>query len=248
MLIEIGQGLFYAEGGVRFLGAHLMTRMSVVVLPDGGVAVISPLLPSPPLIGALRALGPVRHLMSPNKIHNQGLPGMAAAFPEAQIWASPGLIERRPGLAYAGTLGDRPRPDWAPVMDQHLTRGNLFFSEVVFFHRASRTLIVADLVENITEATIGGGFARAAARAGHILGRPLPSPEFRMYTDDAEAAAASLDAIAAWPFERILMAHGEIITETAQETFAGLRDFLVEEVRRRPAWRRSLYRHLAARQ
>lgn len=157
MLTEIGQGLSYAEGEVRFYGARLMTRMSVVALPGGGCAVISPLLPSPSLLGALRALGPVRHLISPNKIHNQGLPGMAATFPGAQIWASPGLPERLPGLVYAGTLGDAPHPDWAPVLDQHLTRGNLFFSEVAFFHRASRTLILADLVENVTKTTMSGG-------------------------------------------------------------------------------------------
>lgn len=246
MLTEIGQGLSYAEGEVRFYGARLMTRMSVVALPGGGCAVISPLLPSPSLLGALRALGPVRHLISPNKIHNQGLPGMAATFPGAQIWASPGLPERLPGLVYAGTLGDAPHPDWAPVLDQHLTRGNLFFSEVAFFHRASRTLILADLVENVTKTTMSGGLARAAARAGRILGRPLPSPEFRMYTDDAEAAQAGMEAIAAWPFERILMAHGEIIAENAHEVFAGVRERLVEEVRRRPAWRRALYRCLAS--
>lgn len=248
MLTEIGQGLWFAEGEVQFFGAWLQTRMSVIRLPDGGLAVISPLKPTEALITALNALGPTRHLISPNKIHNQGLSGLAAAFPGALIWASPGLPERRPDLTFAGTLCDAPEPDWAPVLDQHLTRGNLFFSEAVFFHRASLTLIVADLVENLTKANIRGSFGQSAARAGHILNRALPSPEFRMYTDDADAAVASLDAIAAWPFRRILMAHGEIVTENAHGVLTGVRDLLADEVRQRPAWRAALYRYFAARQ
>lgn len=248
MLTEFGEGLWYAEGEIRFFGVRLMTRMTVVALPGNGLALISPLPPRAPVIAALAGLGEVRHLIAPNKIHNQGLPGMHEAFHKARIWAAPGLPERVPDLPYAGVLEDGPHPDWAPVMDQRLTRGNAFFSEAVFFHRASKTLIVTDLVENISDATVKGGLGKVAAKAGHIFGRALPSPEFRMYTTDAEAAAAGLDAIAAWPFERILMAHGDLITENAREVFSAVRDFLLDEVRHRPAYRAALYRYLAARQ
>lgn len=248
MLIDIGNGLHYGEGEVKFYGARLMTRMTVVALPSGGLAVISPLIPDAGLLRDLAALGPVQHVLSPNKIHNQGLPGFAAAFPEAQIWASPGLPERRPELTFAGTLTDTPHPDWAPVMDQHLTRGNAFFSEVAFFHRASATLIVADLVETLSDETLPGPIARTAAKAGHIFGRALPSPEFRMYTDDAAAAEASLDSIAAWPFTRILMAHGDIVTEDAHATFDAVKTFLLDEVRTRSPRRTALYRWFASHQ
>lgn len=248
MFHDLGHGLRYGEGEIRFYGVRLQTRMSVVDLPGGGLAVISPLLPDPPLVSALGALGGVRHILSPNKIHNQGLAGMAAAFPAARLWASPGLPERVPDLEYAGVLDDRPQADWAGVMDQHLTAGNAFFSEVVFFHRASATLIVADLVENLSPQTVPGGLARAAARAAHLMGHPLPSPEFRMYTTDAAAAGAALDRIADWPFRRILMAHGDIITENARQVFRDVRDFLLDEVRHRSPRRAALYRALAARQ
>ena len=66
------------------------------------------------------------------------------AYPAAELWASPGLPERRRDLRFAGVLGDRPEPAWAPDLDQLTTDGNVFFSEVVFFHAASGTLIVAD--------------------------------------------------------------------------------------------------------
>lgn len=56
----------------------------------------------------------------------------------------------------------------------------LGFSEVVFFHRASSTLIVADLVENICASTLPTKTGRVLAKTAHIYGRALPSPEFRM--------------------------------------------------------------------
>lgn len=248
MLKNIGAGLYYGESNVRFYGVGIQTRMSVVSLPDGGVIVISPLILTEELKRALDVLGPVRHIASPNKIHNQGLTSFAEAYPEAQLWASPGLAERRPDIRFTGTLDDTPHPDWAQVLDQLVTQGNLFFSEVVFYHGGSKTLIVADLVENITDETVRSCLGRHVAKAIHIFGRPLPSPEFRMYTFDADAAGARLDEIGAWDFHRILMAHGAVITEDAHGVLRDVRDFLTAEVAVRSAHRAALYRFLASQQ
>ncbi len=248
MLKELGGGLSYAEEFVTFYGVKLQTRMTVVALPDGGLLIISPLVLTERLKRELDGLGPVRHVASPNKIHNQGLASFAAAYPDAMLWASPGLPERRPDLAFAGILDDRPHPDWAPVLDQQVTRGNLFFAEVVFLHAASKTLIVADLVENICQTTLTSKVARLMAKTIGIFGKPLPSPEFRMYTTDAEAAGAAINGIGAWAFERILMAHGAIVTDHAHEVLADVRDFLLAEVASRSSFRAKLYRFLASRQ
>lgn len=87
MLIEIGDGLWYGAADVRFFGAQIQTRMSVVRLSNGGLAIISPLVLTDALEAALKLLGPVQHVLSPNKIHNQGLESFAKAYPKAQIWA-----------------------------------------------------------------------------------------------------------------------------------------------------------------
>lgn len=245
MLTDLGNGLWFAAADVQFYGVAIQTRMAVIRLENGGLAVISPLVLDDALKQALAALGPVRHVMSPNKIHNQGIDSFVQAYPDASIWASPGLADRRPDIGFTGTLGDTPHADWADEMDQLTTQGNVFFSEVVFFHRASKTLIVADLVENISQETVKSAVARAAARAGHIFGRPLPSPEFRAYTDDPEAAGKRLDEIAKWPFETILLAHGDLITDRAHDVLRDVRDFLLAEVRARPDYKKILYRKVS---
>lgn len=248
MLTKIGDGLWYGAADVRFYGAKIQTRMSVVQLTNGALAIISPLILTEQMAAELAAIGPVEHVLSPNKIHNQGLESFAKAFPNAQIWASPGLEERRPDLKFVGTLGDVAHDEWGDFMDQLTTKGNVFFSEVVFFHKASKTLIVADLVENISDETVKGSMSKMAAKAGHIFGRALPSPEFRIYTTDATAAATQLDKMCEWPFERILMAHGDIIEEQAQDTLRDVRNFLVAEVSARPDHRAAIYRYLASKQ
>lgn len=243
-LIEFGEGLWYAEENIIFFRVVIQTRMIVAALPDGGLALITPLKMDDALARALDALGKVRHALSPNKIHNLGLDSVRDYWPEARLWASPGLEDRCPTIAFDGVLGDRPHSDWAGVMDQLTTRGNTFFSEVVFFHRHSATLIVADLVENFAEGMQVRPWAWRWAHLMHIWGRALPSPEFRAFTDDANAVRARLDEIDAWPFEHILMAHGVPVhgREAAHAMLRSVRDFLVEEVQARPRWKRWLYR------
>jgi len=216
--------------------------MVVARLPDGRLWVYSPLLLTDALAAELEALGEVAFVLSPNKIHNQGLAGFFARYPEAELWASPGLPERRPDFAFAGVLGNAPEPAWRDVLDQRLTAGNCFFEEVVCFHAASRTLIVADLVERICDATLPGRLARTASRIAGLHDHDLPSPEFRAYTMDADAARSRLEEIDAWPFERILLAHGELVTGDAHAVFRRVVLHLHGEAARRPSGRRALYR------
>ncbi len=231
----------YMEGTVRFVGVRIQTRMAVSRLDGDALWVCSPLPMTDEIARTLDALGRVAHIVSPNKIHNQGLSSFCARYPHAKLWASPGLPERRPELEYAGVLTDEPEVAWAEHLDQRVTEGNAFFSEVIFFHRASRTLVVADLVENIGPDTLPSKAGRALAKMMRIYGRALPSPEFRMYTFDAEAARQKLDEINTWPFERILLAHGDLITENAHEVFQKVIDHLYVEVKSRSRFRRTLY-------
>jgi hypothetical protein len=244
LLRSFGKSLWYIEGTVRFFGVPIRTRMAVSRLDGDALWVCSPLPMTDEIGDVLQGLGRVAHIVSPNKIHNQGLDGFHRRYPEAKLWASPGLTERRPELDYAGVLTDEPEAVWSEYIDQRLTEGNSFFSEAVFFHRASRTLIVADLVENISAETFPSTAGRAFAKMMGIYGRALPSPEFRMYTFDAAAARRKLDQISAWPFQRILLAHGELITENAHEVFQKVVDHLCLEVESRPRFRRSIYQAL----
>ena len=93
--------------------------------------------------------------------------------------------------------------------------------ERVFFHRPSKTLIVADLLFNLPP-EVGKwtlGFMRAMAG---MRGYPGMSRLFRLCIKDRSAFVASMREIAALDFERIVVAHGEPIVDDAKRQFLGL--------------------------
>jgi hypothetical protein len=199
---EFAPGIHLAESTIRFYGVRVQTRMTVVTLSNSRLWVHSPVTLDAAIRRDLDRLGEVAYVVSPNKIHHVSIGDYAIAYPEARIFASPGLPERRPDLEFDGVLGDRPDPAWASELDQVAMRGNVFFSEIVFLHRVSRTLLVADLVENFDRDT-ASLIGRALARVWGVGSKPVASPEHRLYTTDAAAAAGSIERILSWDFERI---------------------------------------------
>jgi hypothetical protein len=218
--------------------------MAAIRLSDGQLFLYSPVFLDPELRARLDRLGTVAFVVSPNKIHNLTLAEYRDSYPHARLYAPPGLPERRPDLSFDAVLTDTPEPPWQQELDQALTQGNVFFSEALFLHRRSRTLLVGDLVEDIQRET-ASGLARAAASLFGVRPRPMASPEFRFYTHDPEAAEAALSRVKRWEFERIFLCHGRPIVSDAQQVFEEVCDELIEETRRRGSFRHWLLRQLA---
>ena len=110
--------IWIAEAPLRFYGVPFGARMTVVRLADGGLLVHSPLDPEPLLRAEIDALGPVRYVVSPNKLHNLYLAGFLQAYPSAQLFAPPGLASKRPDLRFdsvahsAAEAAAFQRADW----------------------------------------------------------------------------------------------------------------------------------------
>jgi hypothetical protein len=105
-------------------------------------------------------------------------------------------------------LGDAPAPEWAAEMDQVLIRGVL--TEADFFHRASRTVILTDLIENFEPARIHPRWLRLVVRAGHAADPHGSAPyDMRLsFLGRRRALRASVRRMLAWRPERVILAHG----------------------------------------
>jgi hypothetical protein len=244
-LTEFADRVYTHDGTIRFFGFRLQRCMTVVRLAGDALFVHSPNRLDDGLRGALDALGEVRYVGAPNKMHSFAVDDFAAAYPTAMFCAAPGLPERRPGLAFQRVLGDRPEAEWADELDQAIVEGNAFFREVVFLHRATGTLIVTDLVENIRREHVSW-WGWVVCRMVGVYGRPAASPEHAIYTLDADAAAASLDRILAWDFDRIVLAHGVRIERGGKAVFAQVAEDLVRRARGRGWLKRWFNRRMAA--
>ncbi len=213
-LAEFGPGIWIGEGPVVsfFAGFPYPTRMAVIRLSDGSLFAWSPIPLSAMLKREVDALGPVRHLVSPNLLHHLFLKEWKSAYPEARLYASPGLRKRRKDLTFDADLIDAPSPEWAADIDQVLMSGSFAMTEVVFFHRASRTAIFADLIENLPRNWFKGWRGLVARLDGIIAPNPGAPREWRVSFVNRRAARAALERILAWPIERVLIAHGEPAT------------------------------------
>lgn len=213
LLQPIAAGLWIADGPpIRFYGMPYPTRMVVLRLADGGLWLHSPIAMTPPLIAALRALGPVAHLVSPNFIHYAGLPAAQAAFPEARCWAAPGVRDRAAhhgaAIRWDADLAPAPPPDWAGQIDQLILTGSRAYSEVVFFHRASRSLILTDAIENMPAAGMPF-WMRPLARLGGVMAPHGGMPRDIRASFDRQILHGHVTRMLGWAPERVIFAHGD---------------------------------------
>lgn len=211
-LTPFAPSIWVGEGPVvPFVGFPYPTRMAVVRLADGGLFVWSPIALTPDLKAAVAGLGPVRFLVSPNALHHLFLGDWKAAYPEARVYASPGLRKKRQDIAFDADLGDAPDRGWAGDLDQVMLSGGAL-DEVVFFHRASRTVIFTDMIENFPPGWFTGWRGVVARLDGIVQPHPGAPREVRLsFLFHRRRARAALTRILAWPIERVIVAHGDMV-------------------------------------
>jgi hypothetical protein len=210
VLTSVDDEIWIADGpNVPFLGIPYPTRATIIRLGDGSLWVCSPIRLDYSLRVAINALGPVRHLVSPNKLHHLHLGEWARVWPEAKLYASPGLARRRRDLRFDSELGDHPDPAWAQDIDQVTFHGSFAMEEVVFFHRASQTAIVTDLVQRF-EPTSLHGWRRVIMTLDGMVGPTGSTPrEWRLSFWNRAAARRAKRKVIDWNPQRLIVAHGE---------------------------------------
>ena len=241
---RLATDLYVHDCVIRFFGFKLHRRMTVIRLEDGRLFVHSPNPLDSQVRQQLDALGDVAFVVAPNKMHNCALDEFAQAYPSATFFAAPGLRERRPDLHFDRVLSDQPEPEWEANLDQAALAGNDFFSEIVFLHRATNTLIVTDFLENLCRESLSP-WGRFVTRVFGVYGKPAPSPEHSLYLSDPDALEDSLRRVREWQFDRIVLAHGRCIESDGRQVLDGVVKELLKRARRRSSATRWLYRRLA---
>jgi hypothetical protein len=221
MLVPFGQNLFFADGpAVSFFGFQYPTRMAVARLSSGKVWVWSPIALTKAVADAVEAVGPVSYIVSPNKLHHLALPEWRRHWPDARLYAPPGLAPKQKQLHFDAELGDAPDKALMPDFDQVVFRGSFAMEEVVFFHRASRTAIFGDLIQRFPRAT-AMGWKGIIMRLDGLVGPQGSTPrEWRLSFLSRKAARAARRKVLEWMPERLLIAHGECAASGAKEIIA----------------------------
>lgn len=224
MIKPVTEGVWEYERHLRMMGILKFPRRTTIVrLPDETLWVHNVnALDVPGVKDALDALGPVRHIVAPNKFHHFWVDDWKAAYPEATVYAARGLSKKKPDLPVDETLGDAPPEAWGSAIELLHTEGHPALREVAFFHRPSKTLILADWVFHV--GAHEPFLTRMLFRVNGCYCRLRPSRLFKALAKDKAAIRATTEAICErWDFQRITMAHG-CVTEAGpnelREAFA----------------------------
>jgi Domain of unknown function (DUF4336) len=125
-----------------------------------------------PMMQCLAGLGNVRYVCTPNYEHLKFASLWHQNYPQADMWACPGLPERLPAVRWKGEFPSGYRPSgWntgssdsptAPLgmwdtslieslhvnVEKNPFTGRPFFNEVIFYHVPTKTLLTTDLFWN----------------------------------------------------------------------------------------------------
>lgn len=218
---EIAPGLWIIDGpAISFYGLPFSTRATVARLSDGRLWVHSPTRLTRALQAKIAALGEVAFLVAPNWIHYAYVSEWQVAFPEAESWAAPGVVERaaKKGLAlhFDRALEGAEMP-WGDEIDGFVVEGSKVHREAVFFHKASRTVILTDLIENFEPEKLPWWMRPVVRLAGIAAPQGHMPPDMKA-TFDTAVLRSELQRILAWAPDRVVLAHGEWI-ETGGSVF-----------------------------
>jgi hypothetical protein len=217
----VAEGVWIVDGGpINAMGLTLPVRMTIFRLSDGDLLLHSPTPFSPELAKSVEALGRVRHLVAPNIAHWSFLADWQRAYPDATCWAAPGLRDRAQVRASPvridAELGETAPAEWADTLEQGVVRGGAGFSEVWFFHRQTRTLVLVDLIENLEPdklPRIARLVMQASAATRGTTARYLRLP-VRLGGPEAREA---LRALVALEPDRVIFAHGRTFESDGAE-------------------------------
>ena len=183
-------------------------RASLMRLLDDTLVLWSPVAMSDDDVRAVRALGRVAHIVAPNALHHLFLNAAVAAFPDARVWLAPALSRKLPD-APPHTLLSELTSSTLPGLTVRAVDGAARMDEYVAVHAASRTLVVCDIAFHITRRDHWPTRVFMALNGG--MGSFKPSRIMKLMVNDKRALQATLDALGALDFERIVVSHGDVV-------------------------------------
>jgi glyoxylase-like metal-dependent hydrolase (beta-lactamase superfamily II) len=208
-MLQRAENLWTVDYELRLpMGVPFPTRMSVVRLADGSLTLISPVPIDDVLAGELAAVGPVSHILAPSALHHFYLAAAKGRYPRARLLGPPALSRKEPGLRFE-PYGLEPVPSFEGSLAVLPIDGAPKISETVLFHESSRTLIVTDLVFNI-ETPPSWSTALLLSLTG-TRGKLAQSRVWGPAIIDRARARTSCRRIFEWDFDRLVVAHGNVV-------------------------------------
>jgi hypothetical protein len=216
MLSELARDVAFVARPLSAATFQLGTRMTVLRLADGTVALHSAVKVDDEEKAAIDTLGPVSAIIVPNTGHTLFVAEAASRWPEARLVGPAGVRRRVPGDRWS----DAPLPG----LVEHAFGGAEKYGEKVYFHEASGTLVVTDILFYYPQSP--GGWTGWYLGWQGVVGRVGQTIICRSLIRDKVAAKRSVAELRAYGPRRIALAHGGVfegdVDAALQDAFAWL--------------------------
>ncbi len=210
--------IWHAQQPIKFGPLSITTRATFVRLNDGSIWVHSPIAPTRELLEEVIRIGPVRHVVAPNKSHHLFFAAFVEACPGACGYLAPGLKEKRPELSSHVELDDVSARSWEPELLPCFIDGIPALNETVWFHEKSGTLIAADLLFCFGDHNSASH--RFLARLLGVQSTMRMSRTMKLLVKDKAALAEVARQLLKLDVRRVVLAHDQIIEGNAKEELA----------------------------
>eukprot|EP01097_Dermamoeba_algensis_P007208 TRINITY_DN4520_c1_g1_i1.p1 TRINITY_DN4520_c1_g1~~TRINITY_DN4520_c1_g1_i1.p1 ORF type:complete len:262 (+),score=42.73 TRINITY_DN4520_c1_g1_i1:1-786(+) len=225
-LVQHAPGVFYADSSIKlFRYFNVPIRMSVVRLKNNDLWLHSPFHPAKSPLDEITQLGQVKNLVAPNLHHHLWAPKWKSQFPEAKLYGAPGLLKKKKDVQFditfpvgsQGVTANKEDFPWIDEIDFIHVDGFPALSEVAFFHKTSKTLLLTDLAFNVKKDNLPLPLQLYLSLFLHReVSMTYP---FKLTSYNKKKLKDNLDQLMSWDFQSIIMAHGEVVTSDAKDKF-----------------------------
>ncbi|MEE4540284.1 MAG: DUF4336 domain-containing protein [Erythrobacter sp.] len=222
--ILIDEGIWTVEGSTVLypFGPFRIpcpTRATILADPGGGIWLHSPVAYSDRLRSSIEALGPISGLIAPNTFHHLYIRDWATNVPQAAVVLAPGLEALFDDLQSRFIPLTRMMPeggrDWLGL---EIIDGGAW-CEVAFLHKASRSLVLTDMLQNFELGRVHGLLPKSLLALSGAGRGPVVSFELLVMawrSGMLEQVRSSLRVLKRISARRVLIAHGK--QPTSQES------------------------------
>lgn len=211
----VAENLWILRYPIAMLGVQEGRTVTIIRLASGDLVIHSTAPFTTSDISAIKSLGHPAWLVDSTLFHDTFAAAARAALPNVPYAAPEGF---RPASANMISLRTPPKA-WAGELDVIPVEGVPRLREYAFYHRPTRTLIVADLVFNFgpTAPAWTRWFFRWIAGVPEF---PGISRLYRFSIRDRQAFAGSIHRIMQCDFDRLIVGHGDSIESGAKPKLA----------------------------
>lgn len=249
-LQKYGKNIWISQMPFIFQGMQFGIRMVVILLDDEkkNVLIYSPIRLTKTTLDKIQNeyQWNVEYLIAPNSIHHLFLKEWIDQFPDCTVIAPPNLKERRKDIEFHHVLDidvndsswnvmDIPselQTTYSNIIEFMVIKTGIFHEEIVIFHKSSKTLILADNIENMghePETSSCKHFpivAKIILRLAGMYQRPSAPTDMKLSVNH-NWYRKSIQQVLSWDFNKIIPSHGRIIDNDARDVYIAANAFVL---------------------